>query len=343
MSGAIVDRGMTPVDQPIVRRVSMAKAARFLVCVVLLVFAAANVHAQSLLGVPNTKRKVIDTGLESLADRIAFSNPIRWLDDHTLTFNPLQAGPDSKLKKAIRGVLYDTRTRSYITIVENGFVTCVVGDLIVFRDTAKENQAEYARASADRRTVQSAGYPTPGVSRDPYTCKPREQTIGKGRLISLLRPADGYIDRGKVGGGAVEQAVLYRPGKPPLELPLKGHEIRDGRFVPFLDKYYIGHWRLLSPDGTISELARPRPVVNGVPLGPTGIVRGGVVSLGGTAERGDRGLYLATDDTVERLVFGWIPVVSVSPNGCRVAFVSGPGYYFEDRNTLKYVNVCDEA
>jgi len=300
--------------------------------------------AQSLHGVPNTKRKVIDTGLQSLATSSPV-NPIRWLDDYTLTFNPLQSGPDAKLKKALRGVLYDTRTRSHITIVEDGTINCAAGDLIRFQGSADGAQPEYVRVSADRRSAQPVGpYKVDRFGLDPYTCLQRKQPLTPGRLEYFLRESDGYIDIGKVGEGAVDQAILNRPGKPSLQLPLRGQEIRFVRYVPFLDKYHIGGWRLLSADGIVSEVVRPRSIKN-LRLGPGGggIVRDGIVSLGGTSEHGDWGLFHASDSAVERLAHGWVPFVSISPDGCRVAFVSGPGFYFEDRNSLKFVNLCDEA
>jgi hypothetical protein len=317
---------------------------RATLCVLAWAFSATCAVAQTLHGVPNTNRRVIDTGLESLATRHPV-NPIRWLDAYTLTFSPLQTGPDSKLKKALRGVLYDTRTQSHITIVENGEINCAGGDLVRYRRSADSAEPEYVRVSADRKSVQPVGpYKVERFGLDPYTCLQRKQPATPGRLEAFLRESDGYIDRGRVGDGAVEQAILYRPGKPPLELPLRGQEIRSVRFVPFLDKYYIGGWRLLSAEGIVSEVPRPRPIQNlRLAPGGGGIVRDGIVSLGGTSEHGDWGLFHASDRAVERLASGWIPAVSVSPDGCRVAFVSGPGYYFEHRNSLKFVNLCDEA
>jgi hypothetical protein len=315
-----------------------------LLCLVGLVLTPSRADAQSLAGVPSSKRKVIDTGLESLAHAPPI-NPIQWLDDHSFTFNALQSGPDAKLKKAMRGVLYDLRTRSYITIVEDGTISCGAGDLVRSR-RAGSDRAEYLRVSADRRSVTPAGeLSQKGFGLDWYTCQGRKQPSTPGRLEYFLREQDGYIDRGRVGDGAVEQAILHRPGKPPLELPIRGKDISPPLFFPFLGRYYIGGWRLLSPDGTISPLPKPRSIENLVGFGPGrgGIVRDGIVSAAGTSEHGDWGLFHATDRGFERLFSGWVSVISASPDGCRVAFIGGPGFYFKDRNTLKFVQLCDEA
>jgi len=309
-----------------------------------LVTAIGATHAQNLHSVPNTKRPVIDTGLETMAERFLVG-PILWLDDYSFTFNPLQDNPDAKLKKAQRGVLYDVRTQRHLTIVENGVIDCAAGDLILFRNRAEQHQSSFARLNVSRTAVDSTGPRTPGATRiDRYSCKPHVRVADPKRLEYFLREGDGYIDRGKVGAGGVEPAVLYRPGTPPLELPLQGKEISIPEFLFFLEKYSIGGWRLLAPDGTISEFPRPRALANApYRLGPTVLVRNGILSVSGSTERGDRGIFHVTDQVVERLFRGWVELVSVSPNGCRVAFSGGPGFYFTDRNSLKHVNVCDEV
>ena len=67
----------------------------------------------------------------------------------------------------------------------------------------------------------------------------------------------------------------------------------------------------------------------------------------GAGKPGDAGGYLAQDNRVTKLITGLLEGVSISPDGCRVAFVHDPydtiyGKDRLDRVTVKAINLCEE-
>jgi hypothetical protein len=161
-----------------------------------------------------------------------------------------------------------------------------------------------------------------------------------------------------------------------IALPMGTREVwrTDVRYAAFRDAYFlypityidsrtgkeepIGPWPQgksvplwwLYPDGTVTT--ETVPYVRFMRGGSRGYfpTRKGVFiyshKTDDTAEPGDAGGYLARNGRVTKLITGLLDSVSISPDGCQVAFIHDPydtiyGKDRLDRITVKALNLCE--
>ena len=184
-----------------------------------------------------------------------------------------------------------------------------------------------------------------GVSMNGHSCRvsdhrPSWMKEDKHRRLPLLEE-HGYLDFGIPiwvdPSGKATPIVLYRPdSEKSVELPLTGRQVQfHTSYAEFADVYVlkaeqrtsdaVPAWQL-RPDGTVTKMLEPTGR-DWERIGWTGFVltKKGVFLISRTADgyaaAGKSGGYLLEGDSVKRLIVGLLDNATVSPNGCKVAFV----------------------
>jgi len=169
----------------------------------------------------------------------------------------------------------------------------------------------------------------------------------------------------------------YKDAEEWISLPIGTREVWHNlvKYAPFKDAYLLYPVAYIDPLTGKEDPIGPWPKGKPVPiwwLGPDGTVttetipymrfmRGGSRAFFPTREGifvtshktddlgkpGDAGGYLARNDRVTKLITGLVDRVSISSDGCRVAFVHDPydTMYGKDRLnriTVKVINICQE-
>jgi hypothetical protein len=171
-----------------------------------------------------------------------------------------------------------------------------------------------------------------------YTAKP--EWADERRVRRTLLEEHGYLDFGPwvhADRSDTARILLYRPyEKEPLTLPLNpNHVLNLFEYVAFENSYLLRGkattpdavplW-LLRPDGTVTQPLDPKGRA-WERIGWTGYVwtkkEAFLISrtADGYAAAGKSGGYLLGRDNPERLIVGLLDNVTVSPDGCRIAFV----------------------
>ena len=162
-----------------------------------------------------------------------------------------------------------------------------------------------------------------------------------------------------------------------IELPIGTREVWriDVRYASFKSSYFLHPITYIDPQTGKEEPIGPWPEGKAVPvwwLSPDGSVttetvpymrfmRGGsrgyfatrkgifiyTHKTDGAGKPGDAGGYLARNGRVTKLITGLLDSVSISPDGCRVAFIHDPydtvyGIERLNRINVKVLNVCQE-
>jgi hypothetical protein len=190
--------------------------------------------------------------------------------------------------------------------------------------------------------VSASPYPPP--KGGPYRYKLRGENY-----LEILKP-NTQIPKDKIIGGnwAIyyaglddQNGAIYHadPAAPGKKVPFY-----DITYSEYLDAYVVSNgvyeparpdrssFFILKRNGDLKEVPYPQTLFHGeVTMYP--VKQGYLVQYnsGRTTETdpGDRGLYLMQGEKVERLIVGSIHGVSISPDGCKVAFVHA-------RNTKEY-------
>ena len=182
-----------------------------------------------------------------------------------------------------------------------------------------------------------------GISMNGHSCrvsdhKPSWMKKDKHRRLRLL-DEHGYLDFGESSPGEPTKAspiLLYQPNKTQgLQLPFTGEQIRLHVTYSEFDNSYLlegqritNHaglvWRL-KPDGTTTKVLEPSGKA-WERMGWSGfhLTRKGLFLIGGSAGYGTVGTaggYLFTKEEPQKLIAGLVWNESVSPDGCKVAFV----------------------
>ena len=175
-----------------------------------------------------------------------------------------------------------------------------------------------------------------------FSCRYHEtkpEWFDKKRVRVGLREEHGYLDfgpRARLDSSGKARVVLYRPNETGgMVLPLDASRVLNLiEFSEFESAYVIKGianttdvvpvW-LLRRDGTATNILEPsgktweRLGWDAYHLTKKGLFLVG--GRGGYAEVGKSGGYLLSQDPPARLIAGHVRNVSVSPNGCKVAFV----------------------
>lgn len=323
----------------------------------LLIAVAASCHANNAHENSELKEggfEVTDTGLE----QSTLYGPINvgvWLDNSSILLNALPDVPGAQEKHLNRVVRLNLETREVTPVLESGTVFCSEPNSEIFH-IRQQQRFLFARIDAEGHFSPVSAQPASGE----FTCKTAQPRFPD-RLQAFLNEGDGYIDLGKTGGGFSEDnAVLYRPGLPPLELPIKGGEIVAGPvYLPFLNQYLLNYWdalsgtrkpagapafRLMTPEGIISEIPQPKSFVKAVgSFGRAWLMRDGMVLNRTGPGRPKPGLYFVRDDEIIRAYGARGEIadrITPSPDGCKLAFLGMKNYDFITKKTVKIVDFC---
>ena len=191
---------------------------------------------------------------------------------------------------------------------------------------------------------------------DQMNCKLTErETVIKQRKGSAIRPLldrHGYLNLGPVRGYATSKEFikLYRPSdQQGISLPIQAQSLSHVYYYEFKKAYLINNSKVskrfwwLYPDGKVEEVSASfgagLPTRQGMVLG-TGKAKSDY-------DPGTVGMYLVSDGKFIRLIAGYAIDVTVSPDGCKLAFVHYPylkatSLKDSGRVTLKMINVCSE-
>lgn len=277
--------------------------------------------------------------------------------------------------------IWDTREHHRTVYVKNASLACYFRGYIrysILEGPSKKGPMGQERTYLDLHYSKETWEGEPpeweeGVNVHPIMCKSyRSRGIG---FVDLL-PEHGYLDYRRPSeyspGGKVPTAWHRADGIDGIKLPLLVHAYLNSsavRYEPFLNGYVLettnsvestemsssikggifSIWLFLS-DGKISELAMPRRDWMGGGSRSFYPARSGVFSWTHIRGRhkelpGDAGAYWIHGDRVEKVISEEIgpDSIRVSPDGCKIAFVSEP---YEKRrpyvtnSSLHVLEVC---
>lgn len=323
----------------------------------------AGVAACSAFRLPNDNFEdvdvpVIDTGLvqtEEHTDALVGA----WLSNELLVVNAVQENPPAKSRRPWRVALFNVKTKRVTNLVEKGQFYCrdtrtelaLVLTNPEVENYAKDGRSLYVKLDGNGQLT----YP-PQQPNWPKSCHSDSGDDPK-RIQRLLREGDGYIDLGRSGGIDLNQnAHLFRPGQPPIELNVHGMDVRPPLYVPFLNEYLLNQgapnseksprlYFYMSPDGKVRTEPLPEQFFQKV--GSAGFMwpmKNSMLLNRSGRGSSNSGLFLVRDKKIYR-VFGSDGVVvrrfTPSPDGCKLAFWSHRVHPYADKNTVKIIDLCE--
>ena len=284
--------------------------------------------------------------------------PVAWVDNYRVLFTGVELGTRREHANQ-RGYYRGLKNAAYVWNTAKSVVTkyrdttlgnlCTNGTYISYRIVesweAKKIAVFAGKFGSERRLTLGNTYWFNSIScryfADPPVWAKRRMD---GRFIQPLIDQDGYIDYGpsdlrKTSPTEIRNTpptFWFADGKKSrtLNIEARYRENRPLRFTyaPFADEYFARASTSVSsnvePAFYLSRKGELRKV--DLPKGPWGgwhyfAVRPGIFVIGGVrrsfSEPGDAGGYLFTKERVTKVVTGNPRQVSVSPDGCKVAFV----------------------
>jgi hypothetical protein len=298
-----------------------------------------------------------------------------WIDNERVIFQGYELGKfgtkrskDGHLFDITRLFVWNTTTNTVIkhASMEGLTTLCVHSGEVTF---AREGMLVTGKLGKEvRTTFPKKNWFNPNSCRY-YTERPYWSEEGRiGRGIPLLEQ-HGYVDFGEQSMDPVKSRplVLYPPGsKNGVTLPLKSDQVDvPPLYVDFVDAYLlraIQHtsdaapvW-LLKPDGAVTQILEPRGESwERMGWAHSFLTKKGLFLVGGQAGYdtvGTAGAYLLRNNHPQRLIGGLVWSESVSPDGCKVAFVHVPHSQAgadsfhalqtgkPGARTLKMINLC---
>lgn len=312
--------------------------------------------ASAIVQIEEGKYEIVDTGLE----QSTLYGPIVagvWLDEKRILLNALKNMPDAQKKRLDRVVMFNLDTREVKTVLEPGRIICREKKSQLAH-VIREGKAQFVRIDLDGHTSS----PTEQPALKESVCKTAEPRIPE-RLQTFLNEGDGYIDRGRTGHGfSGDNAVLYRPNQPPIELPVPGGEITPSPvYLPFLNQYLLNYWdslsgerspagkpvfRLMTPEGKITEIPQPSFFTKAVgSFGRMWMMRDGMVLNRTGPGRPKPGLYFVKGERIIHIYGANGEIadrITPSPDGCTFLFLGLKNYDFATKKTVKLINLCKE-
>ena len=337
--------------------------ACFLWLFLLLGCAGKSLRAES--GFEEGKYEVLDTGLEQ-STLYGTGTLGVWLDGQNFVVNALRDDPNARKDWLLRLVVVDTKSKAITLVREGVYLNCRVpktsktmltqeGSYKVF---SKEKKQWFEHLDTQGRL---SAWPKTESENGSTNCWPLEP-LKRERLQVFLLHDDGYIDKGKTGGEySNDNAILYRPNQPPVELPVKGGEINMAQYYPHLRQYLLNRWdnisgghdpagdpvfRLMKPNGEITEIPQSQQFLKTVgSFGDMWLLRDGMVlNRTGPGQR-NPGLYFLKSNRIIRIwgANGYVATrFQPSPDGCALAFLGFKNYDFVTKKTVQLINLCED-
>lgn len=278
-----------------------------------------------------------------------------WLDNERVMFHGYEVGkvgqpsPDDGHPLAETGLfIWDTGKNTVMKYwdIDGPVPLCMFRGQVFLSQKLKEKENTWLLVSGplgkeEKRTVSGK------ASVNGHSCRvsdhmPDWMKEDKHRRLPLLEE-HGYLDFGVPiwvdPSRKAAPIVLYRPdSKKSVELPLAGGQVQfHTTYVEFADVYVlkaeqrtsdaVSVWQL-SPDGTVTRLLEPKGQAwERIGWGDIHLTKKGLFLVGGRAGYdtvGTAGAYLLLGTHPQRLIAGLVWNESVSPDGCKVAFVHVP-------------------
>jgi hypothetical protein len=274
-----------------------------------------------------------------------------WLDNERVIFHGYEVGkvgqpsPDDGHPMAETGLfIWDTGkdTVTKYWDIDGPVPLCVFRGQVFFSKKLKGKENAWLVVSGplgkeEQRTVSG------GVSVNGHSCrvsdqKPSWMKEDKHRRLRLLEE-HGYLDFGipsRADPSKASPILLYQPNKEHgLQLPFTGEQVRlHAIYFEFANAYllegqrettYAGPIWLLKPDGTVTKVLEPTGKAwERMGWGHFNLTKKGLFLTGGRgdyASAGTTGGYLLREGKPGRVIAGFVRNATVSPDGCRVAFV----------------------
>jgi hypothetical protein len=218
---------------------------------------------------------------------------------------------------------------------------CVHHDTIAFGQRIKGEDKTWIRVVGKIGQEQSVR--SPGTDWvNPISCeysREKPQEVTGQRILRHLLEEHGYLDFGSatlVDRSDAAKIMFFRHNeKVPLTLPLSPNRVTNlFEYVEFENAYLLESQRqttyaapvwLLRPDGTVAKIFEPTGKAwEKMGWGHYRLTKKGLFLVGGSGsydQVGTTGGYLLSGDKPTRLIAGLTRDISVSPSGCKVAFV----------------------
>lgn len=275
-----------------------------------------------------------------------------WLDNEHVIFHGYEVGkvgepsPDDEHPMAEAGLFIWDTVKGTVTKywdIDGPVPLCVFRGQVVLSQKLKGKENTWLMVSGplgkeEQRVVSDK------ISVNGHSCrvsdhKPSWMKEDKHRRLPLLEE-HGFLDFGVpiwVDPSRKDTPItLYRPNhEKTVELPLASGQVQfQTTYVEFADVYLLKGeqrtsdavpvWRL-SPDGTVTKILQPKGRDwERMGWGSVHLTKKGLFLVGGRAGYdtvGTAGAYLHANNRPLRLIPGLVWNESVSPDGCKVAFV----------------------
>lgn len=274
-----------------------------------------------------------------------------WLDNERVMFHGYEVGkvgqpsPDDGHPLAETGLFIWDTTKDTVTKywdIDGPVPLCVFRGQVFLSKKLKEKENTWLLVSGalgkeEQRTISG------GVSVNGHSCRLSDQRPiwmkeDKHRRLPLLEE-HGYLDFGipsRADPSKASPILLHQPNQEQgLQLPFTGEQVRlHVTYFEFDDSYllegqvettYAAPVWLLKFDGTVTKVLEP----TGQPWeklgwGQYNLTKKGLFLAGGSGpydQVGTTGGYLLSGGKPLRLIAGLTRNISVSPDGCKVAFV----------------------
>lgn len=326
--------------------------------------------------IPDSPYKVIDTGYWN-AEVNPLAEPL-WLDNERIIFTSTESLTPGKRPYSVK--VWNIKTGKIVSM-DLESVRCVRdGQVVYMKKGTSNNSWIYYRGPLENAKEHPA--PGPDMKMDEvFDCDwvPMENYNDKPLPHRFKLHGENYVEILEARTRLFEHEKQPRDRKREKEtgdLGTKGkfiyhHNANDpGRAMPphswdgityseYLDAYAVGmnyydprepetrsFW-ILQRNGDLKEITYPKTTLEGrnalFPVKPGYLVHynGGPL----TEEKDTRGLYLIQGEQVQRLIIGVVHHVSISPDGCKAAFIQASNVK-EDISTqkpyrtVKLINFC---
>ena len=277
------------------------------------------------------------------------THPI-WLNDHQVLFVGYELDPVKPPKQD--GMAWVIPQGAYVWDLEKETAArdhswdgtakwCVSGEFRSFLRLRPGTQKTYDIVQGKVGQEQVQPYPAKHWfnknSCHHYDLKP--EWVDERRVRRALLEEHGYLDFGpwaNVDRSDAARIVFYRPNeKEPLTLPLNPNRVLNLiEYVEFENAYLLDSKRqttypapvwLLKPDGTVTKIFEPTGKAwERIGWSFVHLTRSGLFFFGGSAGYSTvatAGGYLLAKEVPQKLIAGLVWNESVSPDGCKVAFV----------------------
>ncbi|NOS81441.1 MAG: hypothetical protein HOP32_07670 [Nitrospira sp.] len=274
-----------------------------------------------------------------------------WIDNERVMFHGYdvgkmtQPGPGEGYPTAAEGLfIWDTGkgTVTKYWDIEGPVPLCVFQGHVFFSMKLKGKENAWLLVSGppgkEEQEIVSSGISMNGHSCQASDHKPSWMKEDKHRRLRLL-DEHGYLDFGipsRADRTKATSILLYQPdAKDPLQLPFTGEQVRlHATYYEFQNVYLLEGERmttyaapvwLLKPDGSVTTVLEPTGKAwEKMGWGHYQLTKKGLFLVGGSGSYdhvGTMGGYLLSGDRPIRLISGLTRSISVSPSGCKIAFV----------------------